>query len=162
MRNHGLQVRVGRFHNIYGPEGSWNNGKEKAPAAICRKVAEAQNEGSIDIWGDGKQTRSFLYVDECVEAVLRFMKSDFCGPVNIGSEEMIAINDLARMVIDISGKNITINNIAGPLGVRGRNSDNNVFREKIGWESTETLSEGMKKTYNWIAEQVAKLSATNI
>jgi len=162
MRNHGLQVRVGRFHNIYGPEGSWNNGKEKAPAAICRKVAEAQNGGSIDIWGDGKQTRSFLYVDECVEAVLRFMKSDFCGPVNIGSEEMIAINDLARMVIDISGKNITINNIAGPLGVRGRNSDNNVFREKIGWESTETLSEGMEKTYNWIAEQVAKLSVTNI
>jgi GDP-D-mannose 3',5'-epimerase len=162
MRNHGLQVRVGRFHNIYGPEGSWNNGKEKAPAAICRKVAEAQNGGSIDIWGDGKQTRSFLYVDECVEAVLRFMKSDFRGPVNIGSEEMIAINDLARMVIHISGKNIAINNIAGPLGVRGRNSDNNVFREKIGWESTETLSEGMEKTYNWIAEQVAKVSATNI
>jgi nucleoside-diphosphate-sugar epimerase len=162
MRNHGLQVRVGRFHNIYGPEGSWNNGKEKAPAAICRKVAEAQNGGSIDIWGDGKQTRSFLYVDECVEAVLRFMKSDFCGPVNIGSEEMIAINDLARMVIDISGKSITINNITGPLGVRGRNSDNNVFREKIGWESTETLSEGIEKTYAWISQQVAKLSVTNI
>ena len=162
MRNHGLQVRVGRFHNIYGPEGSWNNGKEKAPAAICRKVAEAQDGGSIDIWGDGKQTRSFLYVDECVEAVLRFMKSDFCGPVNIGSEEMIAINDLARMVIDISGKNITINNIAGPLGVRGRNSDNNIFREKIGWESTETLSQGIEKTYAWISQQVAKLSVTNI
>jgi nucleoside-diphosphate-sugar epimerase len=162
MRNHGLQVRVGRFHNIYGPEGSWNNSKEKAPAAICRKVAEAQDGGSIDIWGDGKQTRSFLYVDECVEAVLRFMKSDFCGPVNIGSEEMIAINDLARMVIEISGKNITINNIAGPLGVRGRNSDNNVFREKIGWESTETLSEGIEKTYAWISQQVAKLSVTNI
>ena len=162
MRNHGLQVRVGRFHNIYGPEGSWNNGKEKAPAAICRKVAEAQDGGSIDIWGDGKQTRSFLYVDECVEAVLRFMKSDFCGPVNIGSEEMIAINDLARMVIEISGKNITINNIAGPLGVRGRNSDNNVFREKIGWESTETLSRGIEKTYAWISQQVAKLSVTNI
>jgi nucleoside-diphosphate-sugar epimerase len=162
MRNHGLQVRVGRFHNIYGPEGSWNNGKEKAPAAICRKVAESQDGGSIDIWGDGKQTRSFLYVDECVEAVLRFMKSDFCGPVNIGSEEMIAINDLARMVIDISGKNITINNIAGPLGVRGRNSDNNIFREKIGWESTETLSQGIEKTYAWISQQVAKLSVTNI
>jgi nucleoside-diphosphate-sugar epimerase len=162
MRNHGLQVRVGRFHNIYGPEGSWNNGKEKAPAAICRKVAEAQDGGSIDIWGDGKQTRSFLYVDECVEAVLRFMKSDFCGPVNIGSEEMIAINDLARMVIDISGKNITINNIAGPLGVRGRNSDNNVFREKIGWESQEPLQDGMEKTYAWISQQVAKLAVTNI
>jgi nucleoside-diphosphate-sugar epimerase len=156
MRNHGLQVRVGRFHNIYGPEGSWNNGKEKAPAAICRKVAEAQDGGSIDIWGDGKQTRSFLYVDECVEAVLRFMKSDFCGPVNIGSEEMIAINDLARMVIDISGKNITINNITGPLGVRGRNSDNNVFREKIGWESQEPLQDGIQKTYVWISQQVGK------
>ena len=162
MRNHGLQVRVARFHNIYGTEGSWNNGKEKAPAAICRKVAEAQDGGSIDIWGDGKQTRSFLYVDECVEAVLRFMKSDFCGPVNIGSEEMIAINDLARMVIDISGKNITINNIAGPLGVRGRNSDNNVFREKIGWESQEPLQDGMEKTYAWISQQVAKLAVTNI
>lgn len=156
MRNHGLQVRVARFHNIYGTEGSWNNGKEKAPAAICRKVAEALDGGSIDIWGDGKQTRSFLYVDECVEAVLRFMKSDFCGPVNIGSEEMIAINDLARMVIDISGKNITINNIAGPLGVRGRNSDNNVFREKIGWESQEPLQDGIQKTYAWISQQVEK------
>lgn len=156
MRNYGLQVRVARFHNIYGPEGSWNNGKEKAPAAICRKVAEAQDGGYIDIWGDGKQTRSFLYVDECVEAILRFMKSDFCGPVNIGSEEMITINNLARMVIDISGKNITINNIAGPLGVRGRNSDNNIFRKRVGWESQETLQDGMKKTYVWISQQVEK------
>jgi len=156
MRNHGLQVRIGRFHNIYGSEGSWNNGKEKAPAAICRKVAEAQEGGSIDIWGDGKQTRSFLYVDECVEGVIRFMNSDFCGPVNIGSEEMIAINDLARMVIDISGKNLTIHNIPGPLGVRGRNSDNKIFRDNMRWESTDTLIEGMKRTYSWISQQVEK------
>lgn len=154
MRNHGLQVRVGRFHNIYGPEGSWNNGKEKAPAAICRKVAEAQNGGCIDIWGDGKQTRSFLYVDECVEGVIRFMNSDFCGPVNIGSEEMISINDLALMVIGISGKTLDINNIKGPEGVRGRNSDNNLFRKNIGWESTATLYDGISKTYQWIENRV--------
>lgn len=154
MRNHGLQVRVGRFHNIYGPEGSWNNGKEKAPAAICRKVAEAQDGGCIDIWGDGKQTRSFLYVDECVEGVIRFMNSDFCGPVNIGSEEMISINDLALMVIGISKKTLGINNIKGPEGVRGRNSDNNLFRKNIGWESTATLYDGISKTYQWIENRV--------
>jgi GDP-D-mannose 3',5'-epimerase len=154
MRNHGLQVRVGRFHNIYGPEGSWNNGKEKAPAAICRKVAEAQDGGCIDIWGDGKQTRSFLYVDECVEGVIRFMNSDFCGPVNIGSEEMISINDLALMVIGISKKTLGINNIKGPEGVRGRNSDNNLFRKNIGWESTATLYDGISKTYQWVENRV--------
>jgi GDP-D-mannose 3',5'-epimerase len=155
-RNHGLNVRVARFHNIYGPEGSWNNGKEKAPAAICRKVAEAENGTHIEIWGDGKQTRSFLYVDECLEAVLRFVRSDFIGPLNIGSEEMISINDLARMVIGISGKNLQIKNIDGPIGVRGRNSDNKLFREKIGWESTESLKEGMRKTFSWINTQATQ------
>jgi GDP-D-mannose 3',5'-epimerase len=153
-RNHGLKVRVARFHNIFGIEGSWNNGKEKAPAAICRKVAEAEDGTSIEIWGDGKQTRSFMYIDECVEAVLRFTRSDFSGPVNIGSEEMISINDLARMVIEISGKTLDINNISGPVGVRGRNSDNKLFKEKIGWESTATLRSGITKTYNWISSLV--------
>ena len=160
-RNHGISVRVARFHNIFGPEGSWNNGKEKAPAAICRKVAEAKDGTHIEIWGDGKQTRSFMYVDECVEAVLRFMKSDFSGPVNIGSEEMISINDLASMVIGISGKKLTIKNIDGPVGVRGRNSDNKLFREKIGWESSETLYSGISKTYAWIDNQVKQSSTTD-
>jgi nucleoside-diphosphate-sugar epimerase len=153
-RNHGISVRVARFHNIFGPEGSWNNGKEKAPAAVCRKVAEAEDGTHIEIWGDGKQTRSFMYVDECVEAVLRFMKSDFSGPVNIGSEEMISINDLANMVIGISGKKLTIKNIDGPVGVRGRNSDNKLFKQKIGWESSENLYTGISKTYAWIDDQV--------
>jgi len=153
-RNHGLNVRVARFHNIYGPEGSWNNGKEKAPAAICRKVAEASDNTSIEIWGDGKQTRSFMYVDECLEAIRRFVDSDFSGPINIGSEEMISINDLANMVMSISGKNLSINNIPGPIGVRGRNSDNRLFREKMGWESTATLIDGITKTYLWINSQV--------
>jgi len=155
-RNYGMKVRIGRFHNIFGIEGSWNNGKEKAPAAICRKVAEAKNENYIEIWGDGKQTRSFMYVDECVEAVLRFMASDFSGPVNIGSEEMISINDLSKMVISISEKTLEIKNISGPTGVRGRNSDNKLFRENIGWESKKSLKEGITKTYNWILKQVEK------
>jgi len=155
-RNYGMQVRIGRFHNIFGVEGSWNNGKEKAPAAICRKVAEAKDGSHIEIWGDGKQTRSFLYVDECVEAVRRFMDSDFSGPVNIGSEEMISINDLSQMVIDISGKSLEIKNISGPIGVRGRNSDNKLFREKIGWESNKPLKDGITKTYEWISQQVNK------
>lgn len=155
-RNHGLNVRVARFHNIYGPEGSWNNGKEKAPAAICRKVAEAENGTHIEIWGDGKQTRSFLYVDECLEAVFRFVRSDFSGPVNIGSEEMISINDLAKMVIGLSGKTLEIKNIPGPIGVRGRNSDNKLFREKIGWESSESLKDGMQKTFTWVNGQVTQ------
>lgn len=155
-RNYGLNVRVARFHNVYGPEGSWNNGKEKAPAAICRKVAEAENGTHIEIWGDGKQTRSFLYVDECLEAVLRFVRSNFSGPVNIGSEEMISINDLAKIVIGLSGKTLEIKNIPGPIGVRGRNSDNKLFREKIGWESSESLKEGMQKTFTWVNGQVAQ------
>jgi nucleoside-diphosphate-sugar epimerase len=156
QRNYGLQARVARFHNIFGIEGTWQGGKEKAPAAICRKVATAPDGGSIEIWGDGKQTRSFLYVDECVEAVRRLVESDFSGPVNIGSEEMISINDLAKMVIDISGKSISINNIPGPTGVRGRNSDNKLIGEKLGWQPSRPLREGMERTYKWISAQVAK------
>jgi nucleoside-diphosphate-sugar epimerase len=153
-RNYGLQVRVARYHNIFGPEGTWTGGKEKAPAAICRKVAEAPNGGSIEIWGDGKQTRSFLYIDECLEAMRRFMNGSFLGPVNIGSEEMISINGLAQMVIDISGKNLRIVNVPGPTGVRGRNSDNTLIREQLGWAPSAPLREGMTKTYQWVLEQV--------
>jgi nucleoside-diphosphate-sugar epimerase len=155
-RNKGLNVRVARFHNIFGVEGTWDGGREKAPAAMCRKVAMAKDGGEIEVWGDGLQTRSFLYIDECVEAVLRLMESDFCEPVNIGSEEMIAINNFAQMAIDISGKSVTIKNIEGPEGVRGRNSDNALLGEKLGWVPSKPLREGMEKTYKWIAEQVEK------
>jgi nucleoside-diphosphate-sugar epimerase len=148
-----LDVRVARFHNIFGVEGTWDGGREKAPAAMCRKVAMADDGGEIEVWGDGKQTRSFLYIDECVEAVLRLMESDFVGPVNIGSEEMIAINDFAQMAIDISGKDVRIKNIEGPEGVRGRNSDNTLLGEKIGWVPSASLLSGMKKTYTWIEAQ---------
>ena len=163
-RNYGLNVRVARYHNIFGPQGTYDGGKEKAPAAMCRKAIEGATE--IEVWGDGSQTRSFLYVEECVEATLRLMRQDeFLGPVNIGSEEMVTINKLAQIAIDLSEKDIKIKNIDGqefidkygfkcPLGVRGRNSDNKLYREKIGWESTETLKEGMVKTYKWINEQV--------
>jgi len=153
-RNYKLDVRVARFHNIFGPEGTWTGGKEKAPAAMCRKVAEAPNGDSIEVWGDGKQTRSFLYIDECLEAVKRLMDSEFVGPVNIGSDEMISINNLAKMVIKISGKDINIKNIEGPLGVRGRNSDNTLIGEKLGWKPDYSLAKGIAKTYKWINEQV--------
>lgn len=164
-RNYGLDVRVARFHNIFGPQGTWDGGKEKAPAAMCRKVAETPDGGSIEVWGDGQQTRSFLYVDECVEAVLKLMESNFVGPVNIGSEEMVTINELATLVIKISGKNITIQNIEGdefvkkygfkcPLGVKGRNSDNKLYKEKVGWEVTQPLFIGLEKTYNWVKSKV--------
>lgn len=156
QRNLGITVKVARFHNIFGPQGTWKGGKEKAPAAICRKVIEAEDGGTIEIWGDGKQTRSFLYVDECVEGIRRLMESDFSGPVNIGSEEMISINDFAKLIAEISGKNITIKNITGPEGVRGRNSDNALIQEKLGWAPSHTLREGITKTYHWIAEQAAK------
>ena len=155
MRNYGVQVRVARFHNIFGPEGTWTGGKEKAPAAMCRKIAEAPAGGSIEIWGDGIQTRSFLYIDECLEGVRRLMDSDFTGPVNIGSEEMISINNLARLVMDLAGKQVTIRNIPGPTGVRGRNSDNKLIGEKLGWKPSRPLAEGMAKTYAWITQQVA-------
>ena len=155
-KNKGMNIRVARFHNIFGPEGSWCDGREKAPAAFCRKVAETPDGGIIDMWGDGVQTRSFLYIDECLEGVRRLMESDFQGPVNIGSEEMVSINQLAQMVMDIAGKKLTINHIAGPLGVRGRNSDNTLIKEKLGWEPEFSLRDGLKKTYPWIAEQVEK------
>jgi GDP-D-mannose 3', 5'-epimerase len=153
-RNCGVEVRVARFHNIFGPEGTWSGGREKAPAAICRKVAEARDRGAIEIWGDGRQTRSFLYIDECIEGVRRLMDSDFTGPVNIGSEEMVTINKLAEMVIGIAGKSLSLHHIPGPLGVRGRNSDNRLIREKLGWAPSQPLVEGLRKTYNWISEQV--------
>ena len=156
QRNYGLNVRVARFHNIFGPEGTWTGGKEKAPAAICRKVAEARNGGQIEIWGDGLQTRSFLYIDECLEGVRRFMASDFSGPMNIGSEEIVTINKLAEMVIGISGKKLSINHINGPLGVRGRNSDNTLIKAKLGWAPSAPLINGLKKQYQWIQDQVNK------
>ena len=155
-RNYGLDVRIARFHNIFGPEGSWNDGREKAPAAFCRKVAMAEDEGEIEMWGDGKQTRSFLFVDECLEGVRRLMESDFVGPVNIGSEEMVTINRLAEMIMDIAGKKLSIKHIPGPLGVRGRNSDNRLIKEKLGWEPYKPLRDGSEITYHWIAEQVVK------
>lgn len=154
MRNRGVEVRVARFHNIFGPEGTWTGGREKAPAALCRKVAETPDGGEIEIWGDGVQTRSFLYIDECVEGVRRLMDSDFTGPVNIGSEEMISINGLARLIMDIAGKKLGIQHIPGPLGVRGRNSDNRLMREKLGWAPKLSLRQGLEKTYAWIAAQV--------
>ncbi|HID37892.1 MAG TPA: NAD-dependent epimerase/dehydratase family protein [Calditrichaeota bacterium] len=156
QRNYGLEVKIARFHNIFGPEGTWTGGREKAPAALCRKVAEAEDGGEIEMWGDGKQTRSFLYIDECLEGVRRLMESDFSGPVNIGSEEMVSINELARIIMEIAGKNLTIKHIPGPLGVRGRNSDNRLIKEKLGWEPTQPLKMGMAITYRWIEEQVRK------
>ena len=153
-RNYGMEVRIARYHNIFGPEGSWNDGREKAPAAICRKVAMAEEGGEIEIWGDGKQTRSFLYIDECLEGTLRLMRSDWTGPVNIGSDEMVAIDQLAYMAMEIAGKQLTKKHIPGPLGVRGRNSDNILIYEKLGWKPTQPLSEGIANTYHWIEEQV--------
>ncbi|MFC1900284.1 NAD-dependent epimerase/dehydratase family protein [Chloroflexota bacterium] len=155
-RNYGMDIRIARFHNIFGPEGSWNDGREKAPAAFCRKVAETPDGGEIEMWGDGLQTRSFLYIDECLEGIRRLMKSDFTGPVNIGSEEMVSINRLAEMIMDIAGKKQSINHISGPLGVRGRNSDNNLIGEKLGWKPSALLAEGLKKTYGWIEKMVAE------
>ena len=148
-RNYGLPVRIGRFHNIFGPYGSWNNGKEKAPAAICRKIAFSE-DGTMEIWGDGKQTRSFLYIDDCLETVRRFMESDFAGPMNIGSEEMVSINALAELGIKIANKKITIKHVPGPQGVRGRNSDNTLMRNKINWSPKMPLVDGLTKTYEWI------------
>ena len=148
-------MRIARFHNIFGPKGSWNNGKEKSPAAICRKVAQARTGEEIEIWGDGEQTRSFLYIDECLEGVRRLMNQDeFLGPVNIGSDEMVTINKLADIACEIGGKTLVKKHIPGPLGVRGRNSDNNLIFAKLGWKPTLSLKEGLTKTYNWINEQV--------
>lgn len=160
-RNHGLKIRIGRFHNVFGPEGAWCDGKEKAPAAICRKVAEAQDGGVVEVWGDGLQTRSFLYIDECLEAVERFMNTDFEGPLNIGSEEMVSINELTKKVIAISGKDLQIKNIPVTYqGVRGRRSDNTLIKQQLNWAPTQPLNEGLKKTYAWIEAQVkAEVSA---
>ena len=155
-RNHGMECRVARYHNIFGPQGTWTGGKEKAPAALCRKVAEASDPGTIEVWGDGLQTRSFLYIDECVEGTIRLLRSECDTPVNIGSDEMISINDLVRMVAGTSGKAIEIKNIPGPEGVRGRNSDNTLIREKLGWAPEMPLKDGMAKTYAWISGQVEK------
>lgn len=164
-RNYNLDVRIARFHNIFGPQDTWTGGREKSLAAMCRKVAEAEEGSSIEVWGDGQQARSFLYIEECVEAIIKLMASDFIGPVNIGSEEMITINQLAEMIINISGKNLSIKNLDGeefvskygfkcPLGVKGRRSDNTLYREKVGWEVSQPLSIGLAKTYSWIKSQV--------
>lgn len=159
-RNYGMQCRVGRYHNIFGPEGTWTGGKEKAPAAVCRKVAESK-DGSIEIWGDGEQTRSFLYVDECLEGTLRLARSTFAGPVNIGSSEMVSINQLARMVMDISGRKLKVVHVPGPLGVRGRNSHNELIEKMLGWKPTASLHQGLEKTYAWIDEQVRLARSSN-
>jgi len=154
-RNHGIGIRVARFHNIFGPEGTWCGGREKAPAAICRKVAETPNYGEIEIWGDGEQTRSFLYIDECINGIRRLMESNFMGPVNIGSEEMVTINQLVEMVMKIADKRLRIRHVEGPLGVRGRNSDNRLIRQRLGWAPSAPLCEGLETTYRWVAQQVA-------
>jgi nucleoside-diphosphate-sugar epimerase len=169
MRNYGITVRVARYHNIFGPEGTWDGGREKAPAAMCRKAALAEDGDSVEVWGPGTQTRSFLYIDECIEATIRFMREDFVGPVNIGSEEMIAMNDFAKMAIEVSGKKLDVYNIDGddfynkyghqcPVGVNGRNSDNSLYLEKVGWKVSEPLIDGMRKTYDWINKQAIKRS----
>jgi GDP-D-mannose 3',5'-epimerase len=153
-KNYGLEVRIARYHNIYGPEGAWNDGREKAPAALCRKVAQVNDGESIEVWGDGKQTRSFLYIDECLVGTQKLLRSNFTGPVNIGSDEMVSINELAYLIAEISGKKISVHNIPGPLGVRGRCSDNKLFYEKLGWRPSQKLYDGIEKTYAWISSQV--------
>ncbi len=153
-RNYQMEVRIARFHNIFGPQGTWRGGKEKAPAAICRKVSETEDGGTIEVWGDGKQTRSFLFINECIEAVRRLMNSDFTGPVNIGSEEMVTINELVQIVAQVAGKEIHIKNVPGPTGVRGRNSDNRLIKEKLNWAPSRPLIEGISKTHHWVEQQV--------
>jgi nucleoside-diphosphate-sugar epimerase len=155
-RNHGMEVRIARYHNIFGPEGSWNDGREKAPAAICRKVAMASNGGEIEIWGDGKQTRSFLYVDECLEGTLRLMRSKFTGPINIGSDEMVTIDQLVDIVAGLAGKTVRKRHVQGPTGVRGRNSDNRLIREKLNWSPSTVLVDGLRPTYAWISNQLMR------
>ena len=155
-RNHGIPVRIARYHNIFGPEGTWQGGREKAPAAISRKVAYARDTDTIEVWGDGEQTRSFLYIDECIEATYRLMQSNFIGPVNIGSEEMVTINQLVDTAAKVAGKTIEKKHVEGPLGVRGRNSNNDLIREKLGWDYSQTLEEGITKTYEWIQSQINK------
>jgi nucleoside-diphosphate-sugar epimerase len=158
-RNKGMQVRIARYHNIFGPEGSWNDGREKAPAALCRKVAAAPSGGNIELWGDGKQTRSFLYIDECLEGTTRLMRSSWPGPVNIGSEEMVTLNQLAGLIMDVAGKPLGIQHVSGPLGVRGRRSDNRLIGAKLGWSPSGSLREGIERTYPWIAQQLQRGAA---
>jgi len=153
-RNHGIPVRIARFHNIFGPQGTWKDGKEKAPAAICRKIAEIESGGTIEVWGDGEQTRSFLFVDECIEAIRRLVESDFSGPVNIGSEEMVTINRLVEITAAAANKIVNIEYIEGPTGVRGRNSDNRLIRGKLNWDYEQSLENGIAKTYDWINSQI--------
>lgn len=160
-RNHDMRCRVARYHNIFGPEGTWTGGKEKAPAALCRKVAESRRGDEIEMWGDGKQTRSFLYIDQCVKATLLLTRSDFEGPVNIGSEEMVSINRLAEMIMSIARKDLTIRHISGPMGVRGRNSHNELIRQKLGWAPDQRLEDGLQQTYAWISEQVDRRRGSN-
>ncbi|PKN64371.1 MAG: NAD-dependent dehydratase [Deltaproteobacteria bacterium HGW-Deltaproteobacteria-15] len=154
QKNFGMEVRIARYHNIFGPEGTWEGGREKAPAALCRKVAMAEDGGEIEIWGDGKQTRSFLYIDECLEGTIRLTRSEWTGPVNIGSDEMVSISRLAEMTMRIAGKKLNLKHIPGPLGVRGRNSDNRLIYSKLNWKPSQPLREGMKKTYTWIEGQI--------
>jgi nucleoside-diphosphate-sugar epimerase len=156
-KNYNIDVKIARYHNIFGPMGTWQGDKAKAPAAICQKVATAKNQDQVKIWGTGKQTRSFLYVDECIEATVRLMNSEFSGPVNIGSEEIVTINQLAQMIIDVSGKNLEIINTAGPVGVAGRNSNNTLVKKYLGWNYSMSLRQGIEKTYQWINDQVNKI-----
>jgi len=162
-RNYGIPVCVARYHNIFGPEGTWEGGREKAPAAICRKVAYLPEEGgTIEVWGDGLQTRSFLYIDECIEATRRLMDSNFIGPVNIGSEEMVTINQLVETAARVSNKEVyRKHKLDAPLGVRGRNSNNDVVRRELGWDYSQTLEEGIRRTYNWISEQINSRTNSN-
>ena len=160
-RNFGRQTHIARYHNIFGPEGTWTGGREKAPAAICRKVAMARSGDEIEVWGDGEQTRSFLYIDECIEGTMRLLRSDFAGPVNIGSEEMVTINQLVDLVADVAGKRITKKHIPGPQGVRGRNSDNRLIKEKLYWAPSKPLRAGFELTYRWIEHQVNRKSRHN-
>lgn len=158
-RNYGMTCRIARYHNIFGPSGTWDGGKEKAPAAICRKVAQADHGGEIEIWGDGLQTRSFLYIDECIEGTIRLMRSDFAGPVNIGSDEMVSINRLVDMVCEIAGKRLRKRHVTGPTGVRGRRSDNRLIAETLRWRPTQRLMDGLEKTYAWIESQLLRSAA---
>lgn len=153
-KNYNFTVKIARLHNVFGPYGAWNNGKEKAPAALCRKVAMANDDDEIEIWGPGTQTRSFLYIDECVEGILKLMSSNFSGPVNLGSSRMISINDLTLMIAKLAYKKINIKNIPGPMGVMGRNSDNNLIKQKLNWEPEDNLEYGLLNTYNWILQQL--------
>lgn len=155
MKNYKMDIKIARFHNIYGPNGTWDGGREKAPAAMCRKVAETK-DGNIEVWGDGKQTRSFLFINDCIEATRRLMNSQVFEPINIGSEEMVSINQLVEIVSKIANKKIKINHIDGPLGVRGRNSENSLVREVLNWDYEYSLEDGIKITYEWISKQIIK------